>query len=153
MHYHKMSREEFIADMKKAKMIEEINRDLDMEDLNTRNIRKETSVEVKTTKNIDDSKDTQIIKKAKNKMTQTKKNKNTKSTKSNIASKQPLQKLEIDATLELKKLRESTGLSQVKFADKFDIPLTTYRHWEFDVKPPVYVVKMIEKILKYENTK
>ena len=52
---------------------------------------------------------------------------------------------------ELKDLRQRTGLSQAKFAKKFFIPLSTYEHWEMNVrKPPVYVVKMIELLLDYE---
>ncbi len=52
----------------------------------------------------------------------------------------------------LKELRHRTGLSQAKFAKKFFIPLSTYEHWEMDVrKPPIYVVKMIALILDYED--
>ena len=53
---------------------------------------------------------------------------------------------------EIKELRQRTGLSQAKFAKKFFIPLSTYEHWEMNVrKPPIYVIKMIELILDYEG--
>lgn len=49
-------------------------------------------------------------------------------------------------------LRNRTGLSQAKFAKKFFIPLSTYEHWEIGMrKPPVYVVKLIETVLDYED--
>lgn len=52
----------------------------------------------------------------------------------------------------LKELRQRTSLSQAKFAKKFSIPLSTYEHWEMNVrKPPIYVVKMIALILDYET--
>ncbi len=52
----------------------------------------------------------------------------------------------------LLKLRNRTGLSQAKFAKKFFIPLSTYEHWEIGMrKPPVYVVKLIEIVLDYED--
>lgn len=53
---------------------------------------------------------------------------------------------------EIKELRQRTGLSQAKFAKKFFIPLSTYEHWEMNIrKPPIYVIKMIELILDYED--
>ena len=53
---------------------------------------------------------------------------------------------------ELLALRNKTGLSQAKFAKKFFIPLSTYEHWEIGMrKPPVYVVRLIEMVLEYED--
>lgn len=53
---------------------------------------------------------------------------------------------------EIKELRQRTGLSQAKFAKKFFIPLSTYEHWEMNIrKPPIYVIKMIKLILDYED--
>lgn len=53
---------------------------------------------------------------------------------------------------QIKELRQRTGLSQAKFAKKFFIPLSTYEHWEMNVrKPPIYVIKLIELILNYED--
>lgn len=53
----------------------------------------------------------------------------------------------------IKQLRESTGLSQSKFAEKFHIPIGTLQHWEQGVrKPPEYVMYMINIILIKEET-
>ncbi len=58
----------------------------------------------------------------------------------------------MDTQNTLKELRQRTGLSQAGFAKKFFIPLSTYEHWEMNVrKPPIYVVKMIALILDYET--
>ena len=58
----------------------------------------------------------------------------------------------MDTQNTLKELRQRTGLSQARFAKKFFIPLSTYEHWEMNVrKPPIYVVKMIALILDYET--
>ena len=58
----------------------------------------------------------------------------------------------MDTQNTLKELRQRTGLSQARFAKKFFIPLSTYEHWEMNVrKPPIYVVKMIALILDYED--
>ena len=58
----------------------------------------------------------------------------------------------MDTQNTLKELRQRTGLSQARFAKKFFIPLSTYEHWEMNVrKPPIYVVKMMALILDYET--
>ena len=58
----------------------------------------------------------------------------------------------MDFQKEIKELRQRTGLSQVKFAQKFIIPKSTIEQWEMGIrKPPVYVVKMIALILDYED--
>ncbi len=55
--------------------------------------------------------------------------------------------------MSLLECRKKTGLSQAKFASKFNIPLNTYFHWEQGRhKPPKYVVSMIETILNTEQT-
>ena len=52
----------------------------------------------------------------------------------------------------LQALRGKTGLSQAKFARKFEIPVHTYESWEMEIrKPPEYVIYMIELILTYEE--
>ncbi len=52
----------------------------------------------------------------------------------------------------IKELRESTGLSQSKFAEKYHIPVGTLQHWEQGVrKPPEYVVYLLSEILKKHN--
>lgn len=54
--------------------------------------------------------------------------------------------------MDLKELRKFTGLSQSKFASKFNIPLSTYFHWEQGMRtPPKYVVDMMQTILELEG--
>ena len=49
----------------------------------------------------------------------------------------------------IKQLRESTGLSQDKFAALVHIPSGTIRNWEQGVrKPPEYILFLIEQYLK-----
>ena len=49
----------------------------------------------------------------------------------------------------IKELRESTGLSQSQFAEKFHIPVGTLQHWEQGVrKPPEYVVYMLSILIE-----
>ena len=58
----------------------------------------------------------------------------------------------MDFQKEIKELRQRTGLSQVKFAQKFFIPKSTIEQWEMGIrKPPVYVINMIALILDYED--
>ena len=53
----------------------------------------------------------------------------------------------------LKQMRSNTGLTQAKFAAKFNIPVSTYEQWEMGMRtPPRYVVNMIETILDYERS-
>lgn len=54
--------------------------------------------------------------------------------------------------MQIKKIRQLTGMSQAQFAAYFNIPLGTLSHWEQGIrKPPQYVVFMIEKILISDN--
>ena len=53
--------------------------------------------------------------------------------------------------MNLIELRKKTGLTQVKFAEKFHIPLSTYTHWEQGrFTPPNYVVEMIAQLVDHE---
>ena len=48
----------------------------------------------------------------------------------------------------IKELRDKTGLSQSKFATYVEIPLGTIKKWEQErQKPPVYIVKLIDRVL------
>ena len=48
----------------------------------------------------------------------------------------------------LKDLRKSKGLTQKDIAERFDIPLGTYCHWEQGVSaPPDYVFNMMIELL------
>lgn len=52
----------------------------------------------------------------------------------------------------IKELREKTGLSQYKFAEKFKMGTANISHWEQEVrKPPEYVTYMMERILDLEK--
>ena len=52
----------------------------------------------------------------------------------------------------IKQLRESTTLSQQKFADKFNIPVANIQKWEQGINRPLdYVVSMIQTILEQEK--
>lgn len=55
------------------------------------------------------------------------------------------------ADVRLKDIRMLTGMSQDKFAKHFDIPVANIRNWEQGVsKPPVYVLNMMVRLLRYE---
>lgn len=48
----------------------------------------------------------------------------------------------------VKELRKKTGLSQAKFAERYEIPKRTIENWESGVnQPPVYVLNMLRKIV------
>lgn len=52
----------------------------------------------------------------------------------------------------IKQLRESTKLSQQKFADKFNIPVANLQKWEQGINKPLdYVVTMLQTILEQEK--
>ena len=54
--------------------------------------------------------------------------------------------------MKVRELRMQVGLSQSKFADMFEIPVSTLKDWEQERRnPPEYVVKMIERILNQEG--
>lgn len=51
--------------------------------------------------------------------------------------------------MSIKEMRSQTGLSQSKFANMFEIPVSTLKDWEQGRRnPPAYVVKMIKTILE-----
>ena len=54
--------------------------------------------------------------------------------------------------MNIKQLREFTGLSQKKFSEKFKIPVRTIQNWESGTNPaPVYTERLIEMQLILEN--
>ena len=54
--------------------------------------------------------------------------------------------------ISIKELRQKTGLSQSKFAAKFNIAPINISHWETGVStPPPYVIFMMEKIINLEE--
>ena len=49
----------------------------------------------------------------------------------------------------IKEIRALTGLSQTKFAEKYEIPRRTIECWEAEQrKPPEYVMKLLERCVK-----
>ena len=57
--------------------------------------------------------------------------------------------------MEIREIRQLTGLSQVKFAERYGIPRRTIEGWEAGERtPPDYVVKLLERAVKMdENVK
>ena len=54
--------------------------------------------------------------------------------------------------MDIKKIRERLNMTQREFAEYFEIPIRTIQEWEQErCKPPVYVIKMIEKIIELER--
>lgn len=63
-----------------------------------------------------------------------------------------LKRSNMDDKERLKELRKVTGLSQVKFAEKFGIPIRTIQDWEYGKREVrSYVVDMMYKIIELEN--
>ena len=53
----------------------------------------------------------------------------------------------------MKDFRRETGMTQSQFATYFEIPLRTVQEWEQKRKvPPDYILKMMKRIWKHENT-
>ena len=51
--------------------------------------------------------------------------------------------------MDIKELREKTGLNQKDFAEKYKIPLGTLKNWEQGIrKPPAYVYYYLEVIIR-----
>lgn len=49
----------------------------------------------------------------------------------------------------IKELRKLTGLSQSKFAERYNIPVRTVQGWEVEKStPPIYVLTMLERLVK-----
>ena len=54
--------------------------------------------------------------------------------------------------MNIKEIRQLTGLSQGKFAAKYGIPIGTLHHWEAgDREPPEYVLNLIEKVVRIDQ--
>ena len=53
--------------------------------------------------------------------------------------------------MNIKEIREETGLSQGKFAEKYGIPIGTLHHWEAgDRQPPAYVLNLLRRVVEGE---
>ena len=59
---------------------------------------------------------------------------------------------DMNNTLDVKELRQSTGMSQSKLAEYFGIPVRTLQDWEQGKRrPPEYIPKMMQRLLKAET--
>ena len=53
--------------------------------------------------------------------------------------------------MEIKEIRELTGLSQTAFGNKYNIPMRTIQNWETGQrKCPVYVEELLEFKVRYD---
>ena len=58
----------------------------------------------------------------------------------------------MDISDRIKELRKKTGLSQSKFAAKFEIPVRTLQQWEQGISaPPEYLIRMMAYIMELEK--
>lgn len=48
----------------------------------------------------------------------------------------------------IKEIRERTGLSQSKFANKYEIPVRTLQGWEAGKTVPDYFVKLLDRCVR-----
>lgn len=56
--------------------------------------------------------------------------------------------------MDIKELRELTGMSQKRFAEYFGIPIRTIQEWEQNKrKPAEYLTKLMEKEIRREILK
>ena len=54
--------------------------------------------------------------------------------------------------MDIKEIRQRTGLSQAKFGEYFEVPVRTIQKWERNGSvPPEYIPKMMERILDLED--
>jgi len=54
----------------------------------------------------------------------------------------------------VKEIRKRTGLSQVKFGEKYHIPKRTIEDWETEKRiPPVYVVELLDRVTREDFAK
>ena len=56
--------------------------------------------------------------------------------------------------MDIKEIRELTGLNQTDFAKKYNIPLRTYQNWEGGKRnPPEYVLTLLQMVVEMEYSK
>lgn len=57
-----------------------------------------------------------------------------------------------ECQVEIKKLRESTGMNRKKFCEYFDIPYRTVTEWERGTRnAPDYVLRLLTYYIRMEN--
>ena len=60
----------------------------------------------------------------------------------------------MEEKMDIKEIRELTGLNQTDFAKKYNIPLRTYQNWEYGTrKPPEYVLTLLRMVVEMEYSK
>ena len=56
--------------------------------------------------------------------------------------------------MEIRKLRKLTGMTQKQFSDKYGIPISTLKHWEYgDRECPKYLIDLLEYKVKDDMNK
>lgn len=51
--------------------------------------------------------------------------------------------------MNIKSIREKTGLSQSAFSARYGIPIGTLHHWEAgDRQPPEYVLRLLQRVVE-----
>lgn len=54
--------------------------------------------------------------------------------------------------MNIKEIRKMTGLSQAKFAGKYNIPVRTIEDWETEKRtPPAYVIELLKRAVEADN--
>lgn len=57
-----------------------------------------------------------------------------------------------DCQIEIKKLREATGMNRKEFCERFNIPYRTVTEWERGTRnAPDYVLRLLAYYIKMEN--
>lgn len=53
--------------------------------------------------------------------------------------------------MEIKKIRELTGLNKTQFAEKYHIPFRSIQNWELGIREcPEYVLELLEFKVRYD---
>lgn len=53
---------------------------------------------------------------------------------------------------QIKSIRSSTGMSQARFSEAYEIPVRTIQDWERGIRtPPPYVIKLLELAARKEE--
>ncbi|NLA70182.1 MAG: helix-turn-helix transcriptional regulator [Clostridiales bacterium] len=54
--------------------------------------------------------------------------------------------------MNIKEIREKTGLNKKEFSEKYCIPYRTIQNWEDGQRnPPEYVVMLLARVVEFEN--
>lgn len=54
--------------------------------------------------------------------------------------------------MDVKSIRELSGLNVRQFTEKYKIPYTTFHDWETGkTKPPIYLIELLERIVREDS--